>query len=102
MGTLHRKAGTHDRHENIRSLSTIEGTPEKIRLRACNHRYGGQRANRQTRMSGNKMVRLPIAATSGCRGTVRMKQRLRIGIVIGLALAYPWLTVPIFAACCGD
>jgi porin len=48
------------------------------------------------------MISLPIAATSDCRSGVRMKQRLRIGIVIGLALAYPWLTVPIFAACCGD
>src|SRR2546430_6876170 len=40
MGTIHRKAGTHDRHENVWSISTTERTSEKIRLRARPNRSG--------------------------------------------------------------
>src|SRR5207245_2206517 len=40
MGTIYRKAGTHDRHENVWSIGTTERTPEEIRLRARPNRSG--------------------------------------------------------------
>src|SRR6478672_2761145 len=47
MGTIHRKAGTHDRHENIWSIYTAKRTPEKIRLRAGPSGSGCKRIARE-------------------------------------------------------
>src|SRR5262249_21930534 len=45
MGTIHRKAGTHDRHENVWRIGTAKRIAAQIRLYPCVHRYGSQRAN---------------------------------------------------------
>src|SRR5512133_3737924 len=43
-GTIHRKAGTHDRHENIWSIGTVERIAAQIRLYPRLDCYGSQRA----------------------------------------------------------
>jgi hypothetical protein len=67
MGTIHRKAGTHDRHENIWSIGTVERIAAQIRLYPRLDCYGSQRAG--SRHQGFKIA--VVTSSQNCEAVLK-------------------------------